>query len=188
MPIKLTPQRRSLSKARFTERKVKRESRASLCGGLVIDPCGCHANPCACFRMDAQGCYQDCPGERPSSRPGRKSIVSSTTAKSCDGNACDRGCGAPAVPRAGPDLERLNTTGLTKSGERPSSPYPGGNDRTSPKALHSTDTATSPISGRLPQPIVTAGRMRIPIAVSVNPPYGWRDHYGSSATTRNPYP
>lgn len=33
---------------------------SSLCDCLVVDPCGCLADPCICFKIDDGGCYVDC--------------------------------------------------------------------------------------------------------------------------------
>ena len=60
MPISKNDGRAPLAEARFTARRHHRRSSASLCDGLVIDPCGCIVNPCACFRTDTAGCNQDC--------------------------------------------------------------------------------------------------------------------------------
>lgn len=102
MPITLNPKRRAMSNAKFTGREFRGESEASLCDCLAVDPCGCHVNPCACFRMDARGCYLDCPCKPPSPRPGRNGDQSFRRPQP------NRAAGMPAMGPVG-DQQALGT-------------------------------------------------------------------------------
>lgn len=49
-----------------------RSAGSSLCDCLVVDPCGCLADPCICVKTDSRGCYMDCDCVENTVQPQRK--------------------------------------------------------------------------------------------------------------------